>query len=203
MNIPINTAIECADGPCGQAIALILNPVSDQVTHLVVREPGLLGVEYMVPVEFVTECTSELIRLSCTKDELAKLPPFITTSYLSASAGLMPGDGAGVMSCPDLSMPSVLGISHKNMPPDEVAIHRDAPVHATDGQIGAAEEFVVDPATNGTTNVVLRAGHRWNRQDVTISITYIDYIDDDIVCLTLHKHQIAAFPALVVHGHLR
>jgi sporulation protein YlmC with PRC-barrel domain len=203
MNIPINTAIACADGPCGQAIALILNPVSDQVTHLVVREPGLLGVEYLTPVEFVIECTSELIRLSCTKDELAKLPPFMTTSYLSASSGLMPGYGTGVMPWPDLSTPSDLGFSHTTMPPDEVAIHRGAPVQAADGRIGAVEEFVVDPANNGITDVVLREGHLWNRQDVTIPVTYIDHIGDDIVYLTLNKHQIAALPALAVHRRSR
>ena len=79
--LPINTAIACTDGPCGHSTAIILNPVSNQVTHLVVREPRLFDTERMVPVEFVTESTPELIRLRCTEDELVHLPPFVTTGF--------------------------------------------------------------------------------------------------------------------------
>jgi hypothetical protein len=91
MDLPINATIECADGRYGHSMAIILNQVSDQVTHLVVREPGLLGIERMTPVELVTESTPELIRLRCTKDELAQMPLFITTNYLPASPGSLPG----------------------------------------------------------------------------------------------------------------
>ena len=58
MELPINAAIACADGPCGHSTAIILNPISDQVTHLVVREPRLLDTERMVPLEFMIESTT-------------------------------------------------------------------------------------------------------------------------------------------------
>jgi hypothetical protein len=45
MDLPLNAAIACTDGPCGHSIAIILIPVSDQVTHLVVREPRLFDTE--------------------------------------------------------------------------------------------------------------------------------------------------------------
>jgi sporulation protein YlmC with PRC-barrel domain len=199
MDLPINAAIACADGPCGHSTAIILNPVSDQVTHLVVREPGLLGIERMIPVELVTESTPELIRLRCTTDELADMPPFVTTNYLPAPPGLMPGYGGGVLLWPYVGLPSEIGIDHQNIAPDELAVHRGSHVHATDGHIGEVEEFVVNPANNGITHVVLREGHFWNHQDVTIPVAQIDHIDDDSVYLTLNKDQIAALPAVTVH----
>jgi hypothetical protein len=102
-------------------------------THLVVREPGLLGIERMTPVELVTESTPELIRLRCTKDELAHMPLFITTNYLPASPGSLPGYGAGVMLWPYVGVQSGSGINHENTPPDELAIHRGS--HVFNGDI--------------------------------------------------------------------
>jgi len=203
MDLPINAPIECANGSGGHATAIIMNPVSDQVTHLVVREPGLLGIERMMPVELVVESTPELIRLRCTTAELAHMPPFVTTNYLPASPDSMTGSAEGVMLWPYVSISSGVSVNHENISTDALAIHRGAQVHATDGHIGAVEEFVIDPANNGITHVVLREGHLWNHQDVTIPVTQIDHIDNNIVYLTLNKHQIAALPALAVQRRSR
>jgi hypothetical protein len=198
MELPINATIACADGPGGHSTAIILNPVSNEITHLIVLEPGLLGVERMAPVGLVTESTPELIRLRCTVAQFSDLPPFITTSYLPAYPGLQPGYGAGPMFSPYMSM-QPLGIDHANTPTDECAIHHGAHVHATDGQIGAVEEFLVNPASNEITHVVLREGHFWSRQDVRIPIAQVDHIDDDGVYLKLNKYEIEALPAVAVH----
>ena len=203
MDLPINATIACTNGPGGHATAIILNPVSDQVTHLVVREPGLLGIERMMPVELVLESTPELIRLRCTTAELAHMPPFVTTNYLPASPGAMTGYAEGVMLWLYISLPSGVSVSHENIAFDALAIHRGAQVHATDGHIGEVEEFVINPANNGITHVVLREGHFWNHQDVTIPVTQIDHMDNDIVYLTLNKQQIEALPALVVQRRSR
>ncbi len=201
MDLSINATIECADGPCGHSMAIILNPVKDQVTHLVVREPGLLGVERMVPVEFVTESTPERICLRCTTDELAAMPPFMTTSYLPASPHFVSSYGAGVMLWPYVGMQVGTGIDHENIAFDTLAIHRGSHVHATDGHIGEVEEFVINQANDAITYLVLREGHFWNHQDVTIPVAQIDRIDDDSVYLTLNKQQIAALPAIAVQHY--
>ncbi|MBC8161218.1 MAG: PRC-barrel domain-containing protein [Roseiflexaceae bacterium] len=199
MDLPINATIECTDGPGGHSTAIILNPVSNEITHLVVRESGLLGIARMISIELVTESTPELIRLRCTRDELAQMPPFVTTNYIQSA----PGYGSDVMLWPYASLESEIGISHENTPPDELAIHRGSHVNATDGHVGEVEEFLVNPRNNGITHVVLREGHFWNRQDVTIPVTQIDHIEDDIVYLKLNKQQIEALPAIAVQRRSR
>lgn len=199
MDLPINATIECTDGPGGHSTAIILNPVSNEITHLVVRESGLLGIARMTSIELVTESTPELIRLRCTRDELAQMPPFVTTNYIQSA----PGYGSDVMLWPYASLESEIGISHENTPPDELAIHRGSHVNATDGHVGEVEEFLVNPTNNGITHVVLREGHFWNRQDVTIPVTQIDHIEDDIVYLKLNKQQIEALPAVAVQRRSR
>jgi hypothetical protein len=123
------------------------------------------------------------------------MPSFVNTSYLPASPSYMPAYSAGMMFSPYLSMQPGVGIDHENTPADELAIHRGAHVHATDGHIGVVAEFLVNPVSKQITHVILREGPLWNRQEVTIPVIDIDHIDDDTIYLTLNKHEIATLPA--------
>jgi sporulation protein YlmC with PRC-barrel domain len=45
--------VECVDGPGGKSTATILDPIKERVTHLVVKEPGMLAIphEHIPPGE--------------------------------------------------------------------------------------------------------------------------------------------------------
>jgi hypothetical protein len=81
MEIPLNAQVECTDGVCGRSIYVLINPVIDQVTHLVVRE-GSSNTEYIVPVDVVSETIVDTIQLRCSKAELEKMDPFIKTEFV-------------------------------------------------------------------------------------------------------------------------
>ena len=199
MDIPINATVECVDGLGGRSTAIILNPISDQITHLVVREPGLLGIERLVPVDLVEESTPQLVRLRCTTDELATMQTFISTEFIPVPPGFEPYSVAGTMLWPYVGLdPDVPAIEHEEIPPGELAVHRWARVHATDGAIGRVDEFLVNPANDHISHLVLREGHLWGQREVTIPVTEIDRIDEDAVYLKLNKRQVAALPAIPV-----
>lgn len=201
MDLPMNATVSCADGTCGRSTAILLNPINNQITHLVVQESGMFGTARMVPTELVTDGEPEMIRLRCTKAELAEMPPFVTTHYIPAPAMFLPGYETGVMLWPYVSMMQPTGVKEENTPVDELAIHRGAHVSATDGRIGQVEEFVIDPVHNGVTHIVLREGHFWGRHDVTIPVERIDHIDSDTVYLKLNKIQVSALPAVAMQRH--
>jgi hypothetical protein len=50
MDLPLNVDVHCLDGRCGRSTYVIINPATDQVTHLVVREQWPSRTERMVPV---------------------------------------------------------------------------------------------------------------------------------------------------------
>jgi hypothetical protein len=54
INIPVDAGVECVDGVCGVSTHIIINPVTNKVTHLVVKQKGFPQIERMVPVEWVT-----------------------------------------------------------------------------------------------------------------------------------------------------
>ena len=82
MEIPLNVKVECTDGVCGRSVFVLIDPVADQVTHLVVKEDSFPNTEFIVPVDFVTKTTADKIRLSCSKAELEKMDPFIKTTVI-------------------------------------------------------------------------------------------------------------------------
>ncbi len=82
MEIPLNVQVECTDGVCGRSEYVLINPVIERVTHLVVKEDSSPETEYIVPVDFVTETKSDTIRLRCSKAELEKMDPFIKTTFI-------------------------------------------------------------------------------------------------------------------------
>ena len=67
MEIPLNAQVECTDGVCGRSAYVLINPVIDQVTHLVVKEDSSPNTEYIVPVEVVAETVADTIQLLCSK----------------------------------------------------------------------------------------------------------------------------------------
>ena len=81
MEIPLNAQVECTDGVCGRSAYVLIDPVSDQVTFLVVREDSS-NKEYIVPVEVVSETIAGTIQLHCSKAKLKKMHPFIKTTFI-------------------------------------------------------------------------------------------------------------------------
>lgn len=79
MDIPLNADVRCTDSDevVGHSTVIVLNPVTEQVTHFAVKTKGLISDEYIVPVDLVTESTHRTIRLRCTQQELAHCDPFL------------------------------------------------------------------------------------------------------------------------------
>ena len=62
MEIPLNVQVECTDGVCGRSAFVLINPVVEEVTHLVVREDSFPNTEYIVPVDWVAETIADTIQ---------------------------------------------------------------------------------------------------------------------------------------------
>jgi hypothetical protein len=93
-SIPVNAEVYCADGRCGRSITVILNPVTDKVTHMVVAERGLLGIEHIVPLDQVVETTPTSIRLRSSAADLTKLDSFVEAHFIGGEEpyeGYAPG----------------------------------------------------------------------------------------------------------------
>jgi len=208
MEIPLNAQVECLDGICGRSVYVLIDPVVDQVTHLVVKMGSSPNTEYIVPVDFITETIVDTIRLRCDKATLEKMPLFVKTSYIIEKVPdrnlRYPGGMYGMESYYYLPFVTAettvkVPVEHLQIPPGELAVQRGASVEATDGYVGKVAEFVVDPKNRHITHLVLREGHLWGKKDVIIPLSAMGEIRDDTVFLNIDKGQIELLPTFLVH----
>jgi hypothetical protein len=178
MDIPLNAQVEYTDGvvwhTVGRCVCVLINPIHDQVTHLVVKEDSSPNTELIVPVDLVAETTVDTIRLQCNKDELEKMDPFIKTTFVEEKLpvnALSYGSGFGNELGPNFYWPYAsfdgtikMPVEHLQVPPGELAVRRGTRVEATDGYVGKVDEFVVNPANDHITHLVMREGHLWARK---------------------------------------
>ncbi len=196
LDLPVTADVYCADGHGGHSTYVIGNPATQQVTHLVVKEDRIPFIERLVSIDQVVETTPELIRLRCTRDELAQMPPFIQTDYILAD---IPNYEAAYL-YPNWSVTvpmekRLIPLEHESIPAGELAVHRGATVEATDGYVGRVDEFLVDPENERITYLVMREGHLVSQKEVTIPVSAIARVEEDTVYLKLDKAGVEALPA--------
>jgi sporulation protein YlmC with PRC-barrel domain len=205
VDIPLNAQVECTDGVCGRSEYVLINPVIDQVTHLVVKEDSSPNTEYIVPVDSMAETVAGTIHLRCTKAELEKMDPFIKTTFIEEKLPVInPGYGAGLGTYFYLPLVTPLEtvqvpVENKQVPAGELAVRRGTRVEATDGYVGKVDEFVVNPESGHITHLVMREGHLWGKKDVIIPLSAMGDTHADTVFLKVDKHQIESLPTFPLH----
>ena len=186
---------------------VLINPVIDQVTHLVVKEDSSPNTEYIVPVDFVTETIADTIQLRCSKAELEKMDPFIKTTFIEEKIPDRNFRYSGKYGMGSYYyMPYVTpdrtvyeSMENQQIPPGELTVRRGTRVEATDGYVGKVDEFVVNPENGHITHLVMREGHLWGQKDVIIPLSAMGDTRQDTVFLKIDKHQIESLPTFPVH----
>jgi sporulation protein YlmC with PRC-barrel domain len=207
MEIPLQAQVECTDGVCGLSLYVLINPVADEVTSLVVRETSS-NTDYIVPVDVISATIADTIRLNCSMAELKKMKPFIETQYVESKvpvghiglAGGMYGMG-NYYYLPYVTPELIVRapVEHLRIPAGELAVRRGTRVEAKDGYVGKVDEFVINPETGHITYLVMREGHLWGAKNVIIPLSAMDDSGDDTLFLNLDKQEVEALPTFPVH----
>ncbi len=204
MEIPIDAEVNCSNGPCGDATCVIVDPIRDQITHVVVQENCGDYIEHLVPIGDVMETTAHHVRLRCTQAELAALPNFLKRQFKRVPMPFLgyPAERYLVWPyvLPDGDGMALMPIRHERIPDHELALHRGSWMMATDGHIGEVDEFIVDPADGHITHLILRKGHFWGHQDVSIPVDEIDRMEADTIYLKLDKHTIGQLTPIALRS---
>ena len=191
----------CSDGACGQVRRVVVDPVAEAVTHLVVGPEHPHGLGRLVPVDLI-DVTAGEIRLRCTLAEFARLSWAKETHFLPKN-GLYSGYAPGqVLSWPYYGVGGRLGtgmgnlqqaVTRHSVPLGEVEISRGEPVRASDGDIGWVQGLIIDPGNHHVTHVLLQEGHLWGRKEVAIPVSAVASTSDGIQ-LTITKQKVGDLP---------
>jgi sporulation protein YlmC with PRC-barrel domain len=206
----IGDEASCTDGVCGEISRVVVDPVAQAVTHLVVEPKHRVGMGRLVPLDLV-DAESGDIRLRCTIAEFEKLDAAEETQFLPGAGGYGSYGAGQALSWPyyglgggrmgagmGLGMETVAQpITYDTVPLGEVAVRRGEHVHATDGAIGRVQGLVINPADHHVTHVLLQEGHLWGRKEVAIPISSVAAVDDGIR-LNITKQEVQELPPVDV-----
>ncbi|HEY6480740.1 MAG TPA: PRC-barrel domain-containing protein [Streptosporangiaceae bacterium] len=213
----IGADASCTDGPCGQVTRVVVNPIAQTVTHLVVEPKHRQGLGRLVPLDLVSgpATTAAQVRLNCTQEEFHRLDSAEETQFIPGTAGYAEYGPDQVLAWPYYSLGQVgpapaletPGVSQTitldTIPAGELAVRRGDRVHATDGAIGHVQGLVIDPASHQVTHVLLAEGHLWGHKEVAIPISAVvpaksalQAESDDGIRLNIAKDQVKDLPAV-------
>jgi len=199
MDIPLGVQVHCSDGLCGRSTHVILNPTSEQVTHVVVRARKPSRTERMVPIELIATTAAEVILLRCTLEDFKHFDIFNQTDFIYTEIPQFATDPKLTALWPYVvPVKRIVDETYKRIPPGELAVRRGAKVRALDGPVGQVDEFVVGPNSGNITHLCLREGHLWGHKEVYVPVSYIDHLEENIVHLNVDKLALEALPSFSV-----
>ncbi len=83
----IGAQVYCEQGPCGELMRVVVDPIKSAITHLVVEQRHSQEVGRLVPIDLVETATEQELRLHCTLAQFAALEAAEETKFVQAPAG--------------------------------------------------------------------------------------------------------------------
>ncbi len=83
MQPKLKSKVRCSDREVGEVRRVIMDPLSQGISHIVVGGDGAGSVERQVPMGQVQGVTDELVTLRCSSAEYASLPAFKRDDYVT------------------------------------------------------------------------------------------------------------------------
>jgi uncharacterized protein YrrD len=203
-----------ADGEkAGTVNRVVIDPLTDEVTHLVVSKGWLFVTEKVVPIHLIEEATEDRVELTLIED-LEMLPVlkerhFLTvygteeTPYERPVVWYPPLGTAWWRPAGYLHYPAPFGYSEppyvvqteKNIPPGTVAMKEGAEVVASDGEsVGEVARVFADSYSGRVTHVIISQG-LLQQEEKLVPTTWVVGIQEDQVHLAVRSQAIEDLPA--------
>lgn len=209
MDIPLHAEVHCTDGTCGETDVIVVHRKDFKVTHVVVDAGG--DQKFLVPVDVIIESTPATVHLRCSQAELAGFAPFTRKTMSQLGIDQVPGsldasvhqglqEASWVKADAQADWQRSRAVSkaydEELIPENCLAIHGKAKVEDRDGgDIGQVYGFLANPEDSAVSHVIVRTGHLWSKRDVTIPISDVGGMDDDLVYLRIDKHAVSDMPS--------
>lgn len=196
-------------GALGVVDALVIDPTTATVTHLVVQHVHL-GRRVLIPAAAVTAATPATVAVALDEAGLAACEQFDEPAF--NPAGDYPVTDLGYEPGAYFLEPFASPLDgwalaeHERIPKGEVTFRRGDEVFSSDFErVGHIDEFLVDPTDGHVTHVVLREGHVLRHDDDVVVPVAGARFDEGRVIVGLDMAALRDLPRIPVtrHGHIR
>lgn len=197
----------------GKINRFVLEPATNEVTHIVVQKGWLLPEDKVVPIAMISTATDKRVVLNQNIGDLDQLPPFEETHFVELAAGEIrptdastyryapayywyppsgyigyPGFGPGYYGWPPVE-------TTRNIPADTVSLKEGADVISSDGEhVGDVERLFVDPESNKATHFLISEGLLFKERKL-IPAHWIRSVEENKVNLAVPSGILERLPA--------
>jgi len=222
MRLDLDAKVRAHDGEeIGSVDRAIVDPRTNEVTHIVVRTGAIFGRDIMVPREDLERANQDgdTVQLDLNKDELERLPDFVAEQYGAPPPTWVAPTGYGFPSSGyawPIAMDPMMGTVPMMIPdevaegeteePDQVTLTKGALVlDRHDDDIGVVDDLRFDAETGVLQGFVLRVGGALRTlfgggDTVEVSRYQIESVGESIVKLRLAKEEVEAAAHAAAHS---
>jgi sporulation protein YlmC with PRC-barrel domain len=187
------------DRKVGRIMRVVLNPITKQITHIVVRLGVILTVDKLIPLSMFRSATCERVTLCGHVGNLESLPDYTESAEVPQLEMVsVPIPLGGELFAYQLtSVPvSTVGYTKGAIPKGTIALKEGTVVVGDNGEtIGYIESLVVNPRTGCVTHAAI-----WQNSELKerkpVPISWLEIIDEDEVYLRVNP---AAFERLPLY----
>jgi uncharacterized protein YrrD len=196
----------------GKINRFVLDPATNEVTHIVVQKGWLFPEDKVVPIAMVSTATEERVMLNQNIEDLDQLPPFEETHFVELTDADIRPTGpstyryapayywyppSGYIGYPEFG-PGYYGWppveTTRNIPADTVPLKEGANVMSSDGEhVGDVERLFVDPDSNRATHFLISEGLLFKERKL-VPAHWVRSVEEDQVHLTVPSRLLERLP---------
>ena len=205
--------------PAGQQVGkinrFVLDPATNEVTHIVVQKGWLLPEDKVVPLEMVSSATDDQVTLSKEAGSFDDLPPFEERHFVRTTEADLDAEQSsnfqvapayywyppqGYMGYPGYGLsfyPWPPVETKRNVPEQSVSLNEGANVISSDGKhVGDVERLFIDPDSNQATQFVITHGLLFKDRKL-IPTQWVKSVAENEVRLVVTAHLLETLPEYV------
>jgi len=199
----------------GRIDRVVIDPKSDEVTHLVVKKGFLFTTDKVVPIGHVETTTEDRVELKAGPGDPDEFPDFEETHYIQAPesgtfakrelGGIKPlawyyplprgawwRTGMGVY--PGYPQPPYIRKTELNIPDDTVPLEEGAKVVSTEGDhVGDVERVYAEEEEQRVTHLLISKGLVSKTRKLIPSM-WVESVSEDSVRLSISKNFVEGLP---------
>jgi uncharacterized protein YrrD len=197
-----------ADGQdVGRLARVVIDPRSNEITHIVVHRGFLFTEDKLVPVSLVAAAVADRVtlRAAAAAQDLTDLPNFEETHFIptdTEDVSLYPvGQAPSLYWYPPVGVPMPLGITEttENIPEGTIALKEGAKVLTAEGEsVGTIEQVLTDPLADRVTHFLISQGMLFPEKKL-IPIHWVSEVNEDEVYLVVSKRTLEALQHYYAH----
>ena len=179
--------VMCNNGFLGELSSIVIHHQNEHITHLVINDETISKSQaWLVPIDMVASSSGKVIQLDLSREDTRRLQPFIREHYIEREfRGYIYAFNLPILTAPKW-LPSET--SEENF--SQYSLHRTMEIETSDGTIGKAGEFFINPQSEQITHIILQRGHFWRQRDVIIPLSLVGHVERKKIHLKIEKEMV-------------